>query len=78
MELEFASLCHSSSSKQVVIDNNSANSVSLDLEPSAPTSRLVVASSVVIQDKSGRVCARYVFHTCIQVMNPQMQIMACC
>lgn len=47
------------------MDNQSVNSVSLDQEPNAPTSRLLVSSSVSIQDKSGRVVARLVLFFCI-------------
>ena len=70
LELKFTPVCHSSRSKPVVIDSNSVNSVCLDLEPSAPTSRLLIASSVVIQDKSGHVCARSVY--CIRIVNCQI------
>lgn len=58
LELEFQSLCHSSNSKQVTIDGGSVNSVMLDHEPTAPTSRLLISSSIGIQDKSGRIVAR--------------------
>jgi len=58
LELSFQSLCHSSYCKEVSIDDCSVNSVALDHEPAAPISRFVVASSVSIQDKSGRVVAR--------------------
>jgi ATP-dependent RNA helicase TDRD9 len=59
LELDFQSLCHSSNTKQVKIENNSVNSVVLDTEPTAPISRLMVAASVGIQDRSGSVVARY-------------------
>lgn len=58
LELDFQSLCHSSNTKQVKIDNNSVNSVVLDTEPTAPISRLLVAGYVGIQDRSGSVVAR--------------------
>lgn len=58
LELDFQSLCHSSNTKQVKVDNNSVNSVVLDTEPTAPISRLLVAAYVGIEDKSGSVVAR--------------------
>jgi len=58
LELDFQSLCHSSNTKQVKIENNSVNSVVLDTEPTAPISRLMIAASVGIQDRSGSVVAR--------------------
>jgi ATP-dependent RNA helicase TDRD9 len=58
LELDFQSLCHSSNTKQVKVDNNSVNSVVLDTEPTAPISRLLVAAYVGIQDRSGSVVAR--------------------
>ncbi|CAG7821883.1 unnamed protein product, partial [Allacma fusca] len=57
LELYFQSVCQSSNAKQVAVDNHSVNSVILDHEPTAPTARLLVASSITIQEKSGKVVA---------------------
>ncbi|CAG7724752.1 unnamed protein product [Allacma fusca] len=58
MELDFQSLCQSSNSKQVTVDNHSVNSVVLDHELNGPNSRLLVAANINIHEKSGKVVAR--------------------
>ncbi|ODN04338.1 putative ATP-dependent RNA helicase TDRD9 [Orchesella cincta] len=58
LEMTFQALVQSSNTKQVRIDNNSVNSVLLDHEPTAPTSRMLVAANVTITDKSQSITAR--------------------
>ncbi|CAL8111255.1 unnamed protein product [Orchesella dallaii] len=55
LEMNFRPLVRSSNTKQVNIDKNSVNSVLLDHEP---TSRMLVAAHVSINERSGSIAAR--------------------